>query len=62
MGLRYSPVGYGIFFIIPPPLQDEDSVEVLTFALAHPLCLVREVDIRPFKAFFQWVRASCPYL
>ncbi len=36
------------------PLQDEGSVEVLSFQLAHPLCVVREVDLRPFRAFFQW--------
>ncbi|GAB4815952.1 hypothetical protein N2152v2_002998 [Parachlorella kessleri] len=33
--------------------EDENSVEVLSFALAHPLCLVRRIDLRPFKAFFQ---------
>ena len=29
--------------------------EVLTFRLGHPLCLVREVQIRPFRAHFQLV-------
>lgn len=42
----------------PPTPQDEDSVEVLAFVLAHPLCLLRQVDLRPFKAFFQWVRPT----
>ena len=34
-------------------LQDEDSSEALLLQLAHPLCLVREVQLRPFRAFFQ---------
>lgn len=44
----------------PPPgpprvSQDPDSTEALTFQLAHPLCLVTEVALRPFRAWFQWV-------
>lgn len=34
--------------------EDPDSCEALAFRLAHPLCLVTEVQLRPFKAFFQW--------
>ncbi|KAL4419887.1 hypothetical protein ABPG75_006985 [Micractinium tetrahymenae] len=32
----------------------EHSSEALAFRLAHPLCLVSEVQLRPFRAFFQW--------
>lgn len=34
-------------------MQDEDSNEALLFQLAHPLCLVTELQLRPFRAFFQ---------
>ncbi|KAI3425280.1 hypothetical protein D9Q98_009047 [Chlorella vulgaris] len=33
--------------------KDADSSEVLTFRLAHPLCIVTELQLRPFKAYFQ---------
>ena len=44
--------------------ESASANEVLTFRLAHPLCLVREVQLRPFKAHFQlvsggWLRGSC---
>lgn len=35
--------------------EDVNSIETLDFELAHPLCLVSEVLIRPFKADFQEV-------
>ena len=38
--------------------ETASSNEVLTFRLAHPLCLVREVQIRPFRAHFQLVSAG----
>ncbi|KAK9829813.1 hypothetical protein WJX72_008039 [[Myrmecia] bisecta] len=33
--------------------DDEESAETMTLQLAHPLCLVNEIRIRPFKAYFQ---------
>ena len=33
--------------------QDVGSSETLTFQLAHPLCRVSHIDLRPFKAWFQ---------
>ncbi|KAL4857055.1 F-box protein [Chlorella vulgaris] len=41
---------------LPVCVQDVDSSEVLTFRLAHPLCIVTELQLRPFKAYFQAVR------
>ena len=35
--------------------ESASANEVLTFRLAHPLCLVREVQIHPFRAHFQLV-------
>ena len=41
--------------------QDEESSEWLLLSLAHPLCLVQHVSIRPFRATFQRVRPDyCP--
>jgi hypothetical protein len=37
--------------------QDADVVDSLAFRLAHPLCLVHHFDLRPFRAWFQPVRA-----
>jgi len=34
-----------------------DSSEALAVRLAHPLCLVSEIQLRPFKAWFQQVGA-----
>lgn len=34
-------------------MQDENSSEWLTFSLAHPLCLVTGVQIRPYRAVWQ---------
>lgn len=48
-------------FVIPfvrTALQDDDSSESISFRLAHPLCLVTAVGLRPFLAFFQ--RPRCP--
>ena len=39
--------------------ESASANEFLTFRLAHPLCLVREVQIRPFRAHFQLVSAGC---
>lgn len=38
--------------------RDKDSSEWLLLSLVHPLCLVRSVSIRPFRATFQRV---CPH-
>jgi hypothetical protein len=38
----------------------QGSREWLLFQLAHPLCLVRSIAIRPFRAFFQRVRSAHP--
>lgn len=46
-------------FLSPIFLQDEDSNEALLFQLAHPLCLVTEVQMRPFRAFFQCEFRQC---
>ena len=35
--------------------EDADSIETLDFELAHPLCLISQVLIRPFQADFQLV-------
>lgn len=39
--------------------RDEQSAEWLLLSLVHPLCLVRSVAIRPFRATFQRVRSLC---
>lgn len=33
--------------------DDENSNEALAFVLSHPVCLIRSIQIRPFKAWFQ---------
>lgn len=35
--------------------RDEDSSEWLLLSLVHPLCLVKSVSVRPFRATFQRV-------
>ncbi|KAL0047192.1 hypothetical protein WJX82_009068 [Trebouxia sp. C0006] len=35
------------------PSEDVDSSEALDFKLAHPVCVVHEVHLQPFKAYFQ---------
>ena len=35
------------------PSQDVNSSETLDFKLAHPVCVVHEVHLQPFKAYFQ---------
>ncbi len=35
------------------PSDDVDSTETLDFKLAHPLCVVHEIQLQPFKAYFQ---------
>ena len=37
------------------PSEDVDSSETLDFRLAHPVCVVHEVHLQPFKAYFQLV-------
>ncbi|KAA6422551.1 MAG: hypothetical protein FRX49_07412 [Trebouxia sp. A1-2] len=35
------------------PSNEVDSSEALDFKLAHPVCVVHEVHLQPFKAYFQ---------
>ncbi len=35
--------------------DDVNSSETLDFKLAHPVCVVHEVHLQPFKAYFQLV-------
>ncbi len=35
--------------------RNEDSSEWLLLSLVHPLCLVKSVSVRPFRATFQRV-------
>ena len=35
------------------PSEEVDSSEMLDFKLAHPVCVVHEVHLQPFKACFQ---------
>ena len=41
------------------PSHDVNSVETLDFKLAHPLCVIHEIALQPFKADFQPVRLAC---
>lgn len=41
------------------PSDDVNSTETLDFKLAHPLCMVHEIHVQPFKAYFQPVSAVC---
>lgn len=38
------------------PSDEINSSETLDFKLAHPVCVVHEVHLQPFKAYFQPVR------
>ena len=37
------------------PSDEVNSSETLDFKLAHPVCVVHEVHLQPFKAYFQAV-------
>ena len=40
------------------PSEDPDSSETFDLRLAHPVCVVQEVALQPFKAYFQRVRTA----
>lgn len=44
------------------PSDDEDSTETLDFKLAHPLCVVRQIIVQPFRAAFQLVSSLPVFL
>ena len=51
--------GFSACYWCSGPSDDVDSIETLDFKLAHPLCVVHEIALQPFKADFQPVRFVC---
>lgn len=45
--------GMGVSYWSSKGSRSPDSIDWVAFRLAHPLCLLREVRLRPFKAWFQ---------